>query len=133
VSSQLVPEDANQPEWDVVCIKHLCNTQQLDGVLLSRVQDDHLQHTSGYLFPDDSDPFGFSGGRLFRSGTNQIVEVLADLPDDSGEGRSEQLLHVVRPRAIPVVGFQVVNPLKREREEEVFESSTLSPTADQCR
>lgn len=46
--------------------------------------------------------------------TNQIVEVLADLPDDSGEGRPEQLLHVVRPRAVPVVRLQVVNPLRKE-------------------
>lgn len=50
-----------------------------------------------------------------REWTNQIVEVLADLPDDSGESWPEQLLHVVGPRAVPVVCLQVVNPLKIEK------------------
>lgn len=42
---------------------------------------------------------------VLRTGeqTNQIVEVFADLPDDAGEGGPEQLLHIVRPRAVPVV------------------------------
>lgn len=34
-----------KPEWDVVCIKHLCNTKQLSSVVLNWVQDDHLQYT----------------------------------------------------------------------------------------
>lgn len=38
-----------KPEWDVVCIKHLCNTKQLSGVLLDRVQDDHLQYTHRHV------------------------------------------------------------------------------------
>lgn len=42
----------------------------------------------------------------------QIVEVLADLPNHSGEGGPEQLLNIIRPRAVPVVRLQVVNPLK---------------------
>lgn len=46
----------------------------------------------------------------------QIVEVLADLPDDAGEGRPEQLLHVVGPGAVPVVRLQVVNPLHRKED-----------------
>lgn len=50
------------------------------------------------------------------------MEVFADLPDDPREGGPEQLLHVVRPRAVPVVCLQVVNPLKgkKEIEEEKF-------------
>lgn len=44
------------------------------------------------------------------------MEVLADLPDDSWESWSEQLLHVVRPRAVPVVRLQVVDPLKQEKQ-----------------
>lgn len=43
--------------------------------------------------------------------TNQIVEVLADLSNDARESWPEQLLHVVRPRAVPVVRLQVVYPL----------------------
>lgn len=56
------------------------------------------------------------------------MEVFADLPDDPREGGPEQLLHVVRPRAVPVVCLQVVNPLKGKRkiEEEKF-SSTHRP------
>lgn len=52
------------------------------------------------------------GGLRSGDQTNQVVEVFADLSDDPGEGGPEQLLHVVRPRAIPVVCLQVVNPLK---------------------
>lgn len=44
------------------------------------------------------------------------MEVFADLPDDSGEGGPQQLLHVVRPRAIPAVRLQVVDPLGAKRE-----------------
>lgn len=68
------------------------------------------------FFHKYSDPFGSTKVCLVnRMWTNQIVEVLADLPDDSGEGRPEQLLHVVRPRAVPVVRLQVVNPLKMRK------------------
>lgn len=48
--------------------------------------------------------------------THQIVEVFADLPDDSGEGGAQQLLHVVRPRAVLAVRLQVVDPLDVKRE-----------------
>lgn len=56
-----------------------------------------------------------SKGMTDREWTNQIVEVLADLPDDSRESWPEQLLHVVGPRAVPVVRLQVVNPLTIEK------------------
>lgn len=86
----------SKPEWDVVCIKHLCNTKQLSSVLLNWVQDDHLQYTQTCVGTFQT---SFGGGVVLRTGeqTNQIVEVFPDLPDDPGEGGPEQLLHVVRP------------------------------------
>lgn len=102
----------HKPERDVVRVKHLCNTQELSSVLLDWVQNHHLQHTHVDISDKDSDIW-LDKGWISQAGSYQIVEVLADLPNYSGEGRSEQLLHIVGPRAVPVVCLQVVNPLKK--------------------
>lgn len=57
------------------------------------------------------------------------MEVLADLPDDSGEGGPQQLLHVVRPRAVLAVRLQVVDPLHAEKDRNEARHSTSQQSA----
>ena len=103
----------------MVCvrIKHLCNTQQLSRILVGGFQNNHLQHKHArWYISQRFRAVLIHEGLIYQAGTYQIVKVLADLSDDSGEGGSEQLLNVVGPRAVPVVGLQVVNPLKKREE-----------------
>lgn len=103
----------HQPEGYIISIKHLCDAQQFYSVLLGRIQNDHLQQMRVSIHQKSFRPIWIHRGLINKLRSYQIVKVLADLPDDSRESWSEQLLHVGGPWAVPVVGLQVVNPLKR--------------------
>lgn len=51
-------------------------------------------------------------GNLSMKQTHQVVEIFANLSDDSWESWTQKLLHGRGPRGIPAVHLQIIDPLK---------------------
>lgn len=93
------------PEWDVVAVKHLSHADQLSRVLMGRIQNHHLSEQQAHavkLFAEFRSMWGLHCELLMSEGncdikqclhstcdTHQIMEILADLSNDSRKGGPE--------------------------------------------
>lgn len=46
-----------------------------------------------------------------RRSAHQVVEILANLSDDSWESGTQELLHGRGPRGVPAIRLQIIDPL----------------------